>query len=86
MESSALQYETYPVGHLPVVRAVMDQLGLIGVIDGLLPKDSRARVSDGQCVAAMVLNILSGRMALFRMDEWLRQADTELLVLTALGS
>jgi len=68
------------VGHLPLIRAVMDQLGIVEVVDRLCPKHEQSRVSDADCVAAMVLNILSGRTALYAMEEWLGSTDTELLV------
>lgn len=80
MNPSDLRLETFPVGHLPVVRAAMDQLGIVDVLNQLLPQHSLSRVSDGECVAVMLLNILSGRMALFRMDQWLARTDAELLL------
>lgn len=61
MDASGLNIETYAVGHLPVVRAIMDELGIVQFVDRLPPMHSQARVSDGHCVAAMILNILSGR-------------------------
>lgn len=39
-----------------------------------------SRVSDADCVVVMMLNILCGRVALFRMDEWLARTDVELLL------
>jgi transposase len=80
MNSSDLHLETYPVGHLPVMRAAMEKLGLIEILDRLLPQHALSRVSDASCITVMLLNILSGRLALFRMDEWLSRTDTGLLL------
>ena len=67
-----------PVAHLPLVRGVIDQLGLEEVIDAHLPK--HVLVSDAECVKAMRLSILSGRQALWKQDLWLGKIDAELLL------
>ena len=69
-----------PVAHLPLVRGVIDQLGLEEVIDAHLPKHVLAKVSDAECVKAMLLSILSGRQALWKQDQWLGKIDAELLL------
>lgn len=69
-----------PVAHLPVIRGLIDQLGIYEIIDTLLPKHPLSRVSDADCVVAMMLNVLCGRVALFRMDWWLERTDVELLL------
>lgn len=69
-----------PVAHLPVLRALIDQLGIHEILDAALPKHPLSRVSDADCVVAMMLNVLSGRVALFRMDQWMGRTDTELLL------
>jgi transposase len=69
-----------PVAHLPVLRALIDQLGIHAIIDEVLPQHSLSRVSDADCVVAMMLNILCGRVALFRMDHWVGRTDVELLL------
>ncbi len=68
-----------PVAHLPFVRAVVDSLSIIDVIDEVLPMHSLNRVSDGDCVLALMLNVLCGRPALYRMDEWLGKLDLDML-------
>ena len=74
------QIDSKPVFHLPVVGAVVDALHITEVIDELCPQDPRARVSDAACVKLMVLNILQGRVALYRMDRWLDRTDPEVLL------
>lgn len=41
------------------------------MLDELLLKDPRSKVSDADCVTAMVLNILGGRTAPYRMELWI---------------
>ena len=69
-----------PVAHLPLIRGVIDQLGLEEVIDAHLPKHTLAKISDVECVIAMLFSILSGRQALWKQDEWLGKIDAELLL------
>lgn len=73
-------YQAIPVAHLPVLRALIDQLGIHAIVDAALPKHPLSRVSDADCVVAMMLNVLCGRVALFRMDQWIGRTDTELLL------
>lgn len=72
--------QAVPVAHLPVLRALIDQLGIHEILDAALPKHPLSRVSDADCVVAMMLNVLCGRVALFRMDQWMGRTDTELLL------
>ena len=37
-------------------------------------------MTDAECVTAMILNILSGRVALYRMEEWFMLTDAEVLM------
>lgn len=72
--------EACPVGHLPLVRWAVRELRIDAVLDELSPKHDLAHVSDADCVVAMILNILSGRLALYAMQEWLSFTDVELLI------
>jgi transposase len=80
MPTDFLDIRSAPVAHLPVLRALIDRLGIHAILDDLLPKHPLPRVSDADCVVTMILNILCGRVALFRMDEWLGRTDVELLL------
>lgn len=75
-----LDLDPRPIGHLPLVRAVIDQLHIREVVDELMPPDPRCRVSDGECVTVMLLNLLEGRVALYEMERWLARTDVELLL------
>ena len=50
--------------------------GIVSAIDARCPKHPQARVSDADCVVLLILNILSGRVALGRVgreqDYWKR--------------
>jgi transposase len=80
MSIDDLEIRSLPVGHLPVIRSCLDQLGVFGVLDGHLPRHPLAHASDAECLAVMVLNVLSGRVALWRMDQRFENIDLELLL------
>jgi len=80
MLSDDLDLHTAHLGHLPLVRALITQLGIDEVLDELLPKDPRNRVSDAQCVAAMILNVLSGRCALYSMPQFFEHVDSAVIL------
>lgn len=78
-----LELRTRHLGHLPLIRALTTKLGVDAVLNERLPKDPRSRVSDADCVAAMILNILSGRCALYSMPEFFRHVDTDVVLGTS---
>lgn len=75
-----LDIEAVPLGHLPLITGVLDELGVTAVLNELLPKDPRCNVSDADCVVAMVLNILGGRTALYRMEQWTKKLPVDVLI------
>ncbi len=74
-----LQVEAKPLGPLPLAIAIIHELGIVEVLDELLPKDSRSEISDSDCVVAMLVNILGGRIALYRMEGWTRNLPVKRL-------
>src|ERR687885_1760100 len=76
--------EVYPVHHLPILKAYADQLGLIGLINYYVPTEMD--VDAGTVVLGLVLDTLSGRSPLYRLEEFFAQQDTELLLGKALPS
>jgi len=74
-----MSIESVSLNAHPLVVALTKKLGIIDVLNEKLPKDPRSKVSDAQCVSAMVLNILSGRTALYRMESWTNGLPVELL-------
>jgi transposase len=74
--------EVYPVHHLPIIKAYADQLGLVGLINHYVP--TAMDVDAGTVVLGLVLDTLSGRSPLYRLEEFFAQQDTELLLGKAL--
>jgi len=54
-------------------------LGILPAINRRCPKHPLNLVSDAECVLALILNVLCGRPALYRMDEWLGRLDMGVL-------
>jgi transposase len=78
MPGIAPEIEVYPVHHLPIIKAYADQLGLVGLINHYVPTEMD--VDAGTVVLALVLDTLSGRSPLYRLEEFFAQQDTELLL------
>src|ERR671927_1860620 len=72
------EIEVYPVQHLPIIKAYADQLGLVSLINHYVPIEMD--VDAGTVVLALVLDTLSGRSPLYRLEEFFAQQDTELLL------
>src|SRR5918911_488663 len=78
MQALSPAIEVYPVQHLPILKAYADQLGLVSLINHYVPTEMG--VDAGTVVLAMVLDTLSGRSPLYRLEEFFAQHDTELLL------
>jgi transposase len=74
--------EVYPVHHLPIIKAYADQLGLVSLINHYVP--TAMEVDAGTVVLGLVLDTLSGRSPLYRLEEFFAPQDTELLLGKAL--
>ena len=64
--------------HLPVVAAFCRRIGLIDVIDRIVPNEME--VSVGTLVQGMVLDTLSGRSPLYRLEDFFEHQDSQLLL------
>ena len=64
--------------HLPVVAAYCRKLDMMGTIDSLVP--SQMELSPGLAVQALVLDVLSGRSPLYRVQEFWESQDRRLLL------
>lgn len=71
-----LQIDTH--GFLPIAAAYCNRIGLIDLINKLVPTEMD--LSTGITVQAMVLDILSGRSPLYRVNSFIQEQDTELLL------
>jgi hypothetical protein len=58
--------EVYPVHHLPIIKAYAAQLGLVGLINHYVPTEMD--VDAGTVVLGLVLDTLSGRSPLYRLE------------------
>ena len=64
--------------HLPIIKAYADQLGLVGLINHYVPTEME--VDAGTIVLGLVLDTLSGRSPLYRLEDFFVTQDTELLL------
>jgi len=70
--------EAYQVQHLPLVKAYADKIGLVEVINQVVPTEME--VDPGTIVLGMILDTLSGRSPLYRLAEFFAHHDTALLL------
>ena len=66
------------VGHLPIIKDFAKKIKLVETLDTMV--DSEMELSPGVAILAMVLDTLSGRTPLYRMEEFFQEKDTELLL------
>src|SRR5215470_8576274 len=78
MQALSPTIDVYPVQHLPIIKAYADQLGLVSLINHYVPTEME--VDAGTVVLALVLDTLSGRSPLYRLEEFFAQQDTALLL------
>src|SRR6266487_390234 len=70
--------EAYQVQHLPIVKAYADKIGLVEVINQLV--STEMAIDPGTIVLGMILDTLSGRSPLYRLEEFFTHQDTTLLL------
>ena len=66
------------VGHLPIIKDFAKKIKLVETLDTMV--DSEMELSPGVAILAMVLDTLSGRTPLYRMEEFFQERDTELML------
>lgn len=64
--------------HLPVVKAYASRMGLVDIVDRALA--CGMKVSPGKVLLGLVMNVLSGRSPLYRVEEFFRTRDAALLL------
>jgi transposase len=77
------EIDVYPVQHLPIIKAYADQLGLVSLINHYVPTEMD--VDAGTIGRGLVLDTLSGRSPLYRLEEFFAHQDTALLLGKALS-
>src|SRR5713101_734216 len=70
--------EAYQVQHLPIVKAYADKIGFVEAINQVVPTEMA--IDPGTIVLGMILDTLSGRSPLYRLEEFLACQDTALLL------
>ena len=70
--------EAYPVQHLPIVKAYADKMGLVEAINAVVPTEMA--IDPGTIGLGMILDTLSGRSPLYRLEEFFTHQDTALLL------
>jgi len=65
--------------HLPLVAACMRHLEIAKTIDEIVPPHTLNHVTTGECVEALVLMILTGEHALYKVSETLSEYDTSVI-------
>src|SRR5256886_11487220 len=70
--------EAYQVQHLPIVKAYANKIGLVEAINQLVPTEMA--IDPGTIVLGMILDTLSGRSPLYRLEEFFTHQDTALLL------
>jgi transposase len=78
MNAIPQEIEAYQVHHLPIVTAYAEKMGLVAVINQLVPTEME--VDPGTIVLGMILDTLSGRSPLYRLQDFFAQHDRELLL------
>ena len=73
-----LTIEAYQVQHLPIVKAYADKIGLVEPINQVVPTEMA--IDPGTIVLGMILDTLSGRSPLYRLEEFFTHQDPALLL------
>jgi hypothetical protein len=66
------------VDHLPIVAAFCRRIGLAETVNRVVP--THMEVDVGTVVQSMVLDTLSGRSPLYRLSDFFKHQDTDLLL------
>ena len=62
-----------PVAHLPLILGMLRKVGVAAIIDGLLPPNPAHVLSGGRGVEALILAILDGHHALYKVSSRLEE-------------
>lgn len=73
-----MQVEGFTPAHLPIMKEYASRMGLVEIVDRALVSGMRA--SPGKILLALVMNVLSGRSPLYRVEEFFRTRDVALLL------
>ncbi|MCY0877993.1 MAG: DUF4277 domain-containing protein [Firmicutes bacterium] len=70
-----------PVGAAPLFRQLAEEIGVVSIVNPLVTWDPRqCRVSPGERILLLMLDILTGKTLLYRLAERLTLTDVELVI------
>ncbi len=72
------EFAIYAINHLPIVKEFAMKIGIVEIINSLIP--SEMDIDPGTIFLGLILDTLSGRTPLYRLDEFFASQDTELLL------
>lgn len=73
-----MEFEIYDSAHLPVIAHFCDRLKIKEIADKSLPWDkSQWEISPGTVIKGIIIDALSGRSPLYRMNEFFETSDIE---------
>ena len=78
LKTLAENSESFSVDRLPIISAFCHKIGISQSINAHI--DSQAEIDPGTVITGMVLDTLSGRTPLYRLHEFFKDQDTELLL------
>ena len=78
IDATTADIDAERVDHLLIVKAFAETLGLVETLNRLVP--SEMAVKSGIIVLGLVLDTLTGRSPLYRLEEFFEGRDTELLL------
>jgi len=69
---------SYSLAHLPIVKEYAQRMGIVEIVDRTI--NCGMNVSPGKVILSLVMNVLSGRSPLYRVEEFFRTRDVALLL------
>jgi transposase len=69
---------SFSVAHLPIVKEYAQRMGLVEIIDGAL--NCGMHTNPGKIVLGLIMNILCGRSPIYRVQEFFKIRDVQLLL------
>ena len=72
------EIEAFVTAHLPIVKQYATRMGIVDIVDRELA--CGMRVSPGEVLLGLVMDVLCGRSPVYRVDEFYRTRDVELLI------
>jgi transposase len=75
-----IRVEIKELDHLAIVASLWDDLGFTEVLDRAIPADPQVELTPGVVIKALVLNLVCGRDALYRVEEFFRRCPIDALL------